>query len=133
MLIRRKRLITFMQPITRKLANARECIPNYPSSDSPESLIPCPSLHHDDFYPSLPSYLPGQTFAYIACIEDLWKKRFDRDPDRGGKYLFSRGMFSRERQSLSTCLLLSARSFLSFSTIRLIIRNFVSSKLTRIT
>lgn len=114
MLIRRKRLITFMQAITRKLANARECIPNYPSSDSPESLIPCSSLHHDDFYPSLPSYLPGQTFAYIACIEDLWKKRFDRDPDRGGKYLFSRGMFSYlEREAEFIDLFVTFRSILS--------------------
>lgn len=112
MLIRRKRLITFMQAITRKLANARECIPNYPSSDSPESLIPCPSLHHDDFYPSLPSYFPGQTFAYIACIEDLWKKRFDRDPDRGGKYLFSRGnVLEREAEFID--LFVTFRSILS--------------------
>lgn len=51
MLIRRKKLITFMQAITRKLGNARECIPNYPSSDSPESLIPCPS-------PPSPRFLP---------------------------------------------------------------------------
>lgn len=38
--------------------------------------LPLPSITtiFTHLIPLPPSYLPGQTFAYIACIEDLWIK-----------------------------------------------------------